>query len=88
MSNEFEKQKINAINLILDKYSRGDILKAVRAIQPPAPPKCSTCKIITCAYLDEAISCEPEKNWSEDTFGCMSHSDYEQTGSEQQEVKE
>ena len=97
MSNEFEKQKQEIIELAQSIIMRSGLSKSVliasiKQLQPPAPPKCSTCKYLKddgvtnyeCEAWDKkgvAIS-EMASNYisDPDTWGCTSHSQYDKDG--------
>jgi hypothetical protein len=84
---EFEQQKQDIINTILDGWGKATILDKVKILQPPRST-CSTCRHLhpDYNYSDSWDFCSKKgilteystvQNEDASTFGCIHHSDYE-----------
>ena len=91
----FEKAKqeiIHAIGELQEVYvgrkTRTQIYAMINHLQPPAPPKCSTCKHrfgLICNTLTKSIELFGNHTdvvmlHSINKFGCIHHSDYDKDG--------
>jgi hypothetical protein len=84
---EFEKQKqeiIHAIGKLQEVYvgrkTRPQIYAMINHLQPPAQPKCSSCKYFGEWRKNSNINCRRLHLFVNTTFGCNRHSDYDKDG--------
>ena len=57
-----------------------DALDEFNKLQPPAPPKCSSCKCFGEWRKNSNINCRRLHLFVDTTFGCNRHSDYDKEG--------